>query len=434
MFWCRFLCILILCFSSFHADSVLPVKAVNSLEPYKDIHGNLASASIKALCDSLNKKFDILKTLETIEQQTESDFEKFEKMEDDTRLQLIHRHQVINLQTIKTLRNKRCKALTEAMKLIGMERHTVNVTSFFSDIIGWRTVYLRKVIEGINNGEYSLLISSLPEELLIEGYVPNVFSCAISFLTDQDERVDVYFDSDVDHLKVSHNKTSYVFSSGNNNKAGDFCNSSLREQTNALTGDVNKNKAKIEVLKDLFRHSEQQAFDSLKKDPNIIGEIQTILKNRKIKEIVFHGNTLRDMCPNCRATLVGYEILAIRQLLSQQLVVDNILCTLQEAIVELTQGEKPPVTCLVSSFIEYQEGYRSKDVSWNMNPSYDLLNLKNQTSADICTNFVNQYCFSEVEFLEALLQQNIREDTIRAALLGRLEYLKQARTIDKQKK
>jgi hypothetical protein len=101
---------------------------------------------------------------------------------------------------------------------------------------------------------------------------------------------------------------------------------------------------------DLYRHSEQRSFLQL----GIVEFIKSVVEIAKepVKEIVFHGNTLRDMCSNCRATLVAHEMLATRNvLMPDSELPDSFLCTLQEAFF-VKFKVRPIITCIVSSFIE----------------------------------------------------------------------------------
>lgn len=419
MFRCRVCCVLIGGVLSFCVGALAPVKGIDDLGKYRGIHCSLSEASIASMCVSLNKKLEILRNIESIDEGIRTDVERLANQIDA--IERKPHFKAIGLQKVRGsmtgVAKKRCDALSAAMKSLGIRNHSVTVESFKKDLVTWRNLYLEKVIDGIKKNEYSLLLAPLPEGLLMEGYVPNTFSCAVSFLTDSGKMVDIYFDLVNNSLKSSSVPTLFAFESGNSDDVEFFCDRSLREQSNALTGDLRKNPGIIRGPNDLFRHSEQQAFFSLNVSPDVIGEIKGKLAGNKIKEIIFHGNTLRDMCPNCRSTLVGYEMLSIRNALYGELTVDNILCTLQEAVVETTGTEKPPVTCLISSFVEYQDGYRSKDVSWLLKPSYNPLNMEDKAPSGVCTNFVNQYFFSNVEFLSILLK-HIKDNGVRFAIEG----------------
>jgi hypothetical protein len=421
--------LLLLCIPTF-SEAMLPVKGSASLETYEALHRQMSLVSMNQIAEMLNTKCKAIETLNVaifqiivdIKGQIEKNNSEIERISKIPHMAGVDKM----LVTCNIQLEKRLDDITSWMKKTfkgeydlktANEAEAKKVLQKYKTLIESDTV--AKINEGISKGNYNQLLGPFLLDFLpvnIGVLVPNTFVCAFTFVPlGKEAPLTIYVNTSGETCSstLDFDECS-AFLSGEKDKDSErFCNRALNVQIKAIGGDLGKKESTLKGPDDLFRHSEQRAFDELMK----IDFIESVKKivTFSVKEIVFHGHTLRDMCPNCRSTLVSHEIFTIRSQPS-----DAFLYILQNEIGKHTE-KRPSVTCLISSFIEYQEKYRSEDIGWNLTPSVNLLDPSIKAPSNICPNFVNQFAFSEREFLEILISKFIPSGEVGAKISAALK-------------
>jgi RNase P subunit RPR2 len=419
------------------SEAMLPVKGCVTFGEYEVLHRQISLISMNQIVEILNAKSKAVETLDasilnaifdirTQIEKNKSESERISKIPHMIGIDKV-------LLTCNIQLEKRLDDIANWMKKTFKGDYDLKVTdvemikelvqkykaSVMSDTV-------TKTVESVSKGNYNQLLGPFLLDFLsinIGILVPNTFVCAFTFVPvdDVEKPLSIYVNASVDPCRGTLNSSECsAFLSGEKDKDSErFCNRALGVQIKAIGGDLGKKESTLIGPDDLFRPSEQRAFDELIKS-DFIESVKRMI-TFSVKEIIFHGHTLRDMCPNCRTTLVSHEIFTIR---SQPY--DSFLYILQNEIEKHT-GNRPFVTCLISSFVEYQEDYRSKDIGWNFTPSVNLLNPNEKASSGICSNFVNLFAFSEKDFLEMLIPKLVFSGeagaNITAALKERLKQV-----------
>jgi len=298
----------------------------------------------------------------------------------------------------------------------------VNNKNFQERLEYWRKKLIFQIINGISNGNYAALISTLPNEFYLNAHIPNTFLCAFTFVTQNGNKINIF----VDNSKPSHTLSpKSIFISGITDS--DYSGSSLLLQTTALGGIIPTGKTRnVSGPQDLYRHSEQIAFHAMEMQDFINGIVSYIKKiinpEDNVMEIIFHGHTFRDMCPNCRATLIGHIISTTKKNLypMETFAVNSFLCLLQNKCLEQF-GNLPVITSVISSFLPYAP--RTSVNGWDQTPPIDLLDPTKLAPEGICPKFVNQFAFSEAEFLSGMIKnlQQVSQPELGNIIISKLE-------------
>ena len=299
----------------------------------------------------------------------------------------------------------------------------VNSKNFQERLKYWQEKLISQIIDGISNGNYAPLISTLPNEFFLDAHIPNTFLCAFTFFTENGNKINIFVDNSKPSLEISRNS---IFTSGITDS--DYSGPSLLLQTTALGGMIPSGKAKIvSGPKDLYRHSEQIAFHTMEIQEFINGIVE-IIKTQiestdKVTEIIFHGHTFRDMCPNCRATLIGHIINATKKSLypTETFALNSFIYLLQNKCFEQFKY-LPIITSVISSFLPYSP--RTPVHGWDQTPPIDLLDPTKLAPKGICPRFVNQFAFSEAEFLSEMiknLKSHLTDSVLEKEIISKLE-------------
>jgi hypothetical protein len=378
---------------------MVPVKACDSLKAFENIHHDIAIPSLVMQSVQLSDKFSkidgldaaLFETIKGIREEIASNEVSLLKLKQPYMfLPALPIPEKTITSSILQLR-KRLENIYTELKILGVDISNIETSKLPPLLAEYKKKFVKSMTDKISNGDYSSLFSSLPAVFFIDTHVPNTFTCAFTL-----DNSNIFVKNTGKNLvATSDSKESFVSTSGDGDE--DFFKSSLLVQSRAIGGSIPvvKMKPVSNTPVDLYRHSEQRSFTQL----GIVEFIKSVVATRKepVKEIIFHGNTLRDMCSNCRATLVAHEMLATRNVLMPgSELPDSFLCALQEAFFTKF-NVKPIVTCIISSFIEYED--RKKDSSWCLEPFINPLDVSAKASKGICLNFVNQFAFPEKDFL-----------------------------------
>lgn len=413
--------LIFLCFSfTCTTDAMLPIKGCVSLKEFKKLHMIIAEQNIKVQSVKLSEKFSAIDHLEKSLFDIIKDIKDGIKSNSDLISRLDKPFMVSQTVTKKNLESY-LSQLQKRMKDINTEINTVlgktvdlssgDISSISPVLIEYRDTLVKKMQDGIDRGDYSPLLSSFPTCLFVIAHVPNTFTCAFTLKT-AESLVDIFVKNGEKVLTVTSNPgESCVFESGDADE--DFFKPSLLVQTASLCGSIldSKMKSVSNTPADLYRHSEQKSFRQL----GVVDFLDAFIScvDKPVLEIIYHGNTLRDMCSNCRATLIAHEMLATRNVLVPDAELpDSFLCALQNAFFEKFK-KKPGVTCLISSFVEYDN--RKKDPTWSEEPPINLLDPSVKAPKGICPGFLNQFAFTEKTFLEKLapaLESKIKDGSV----------------------
>ena len=390
---------------------LLPVKGSDSLGSYEGVHRAIASENVSFFSAKLSEKLKVIdglsKSLSNVIVGIKGQIKAYR--DSISRLnELYMENSAISKKkyeaSIEQLQNKGKDINDQIEKLLGSKDNLLECddktrTSILEE---YKNKLVDQMVDGINRGDYSFLLSSLPACLFLPAHVPNTFTCAFTLKFDDLSTDDVYVKKDKKVFVVTRDSSeSFVFESGDTNE--DFFVTSMSAQVAALSGEISVAKVKKinNTPLDLFRHSEQKSFNGL----GVLEFVDSFVKdvNKRVVEIIYHGNTIRDMCPNCRATLVAHEMLTIKNNMEDSVLPDSFLCVLQNGCFDRFKM-KPIITCLISSFFEYSN--RADDITWNKKVNINLLNLSEKSPEGVCSSFLNQFAFSEKDFLEILCNIN----------------------------
>lgn len=387
---------------------MLPVKSCASLEAYYKVHEHIAYKNIEFWSTKLHKKLEIIDHLPSIltniivsiKEELQANQRSIAKIGEPFMEPLAVPKK--NLESSISQLTKKLEAISAEIEAITGKKLDLGACDeeiILPTLTEYQDILIKKNCSEISLGSYSTLLGSLPPCFFLPAHVPNTFICAFSLKT-ENELIDVFVKSNNGVFVITPNvQESFVFESGDSDK--DFFKiSALPAQTFSLSGSIPSTKIhKISNTPlDLYRHSEQKSFEEL----NLVEFVNAIVScvNHPVLEIVYHGNTIRDMCPNCRATLIAYELLAIKNELVPGIdLPDSFLCAIQNEFFRKFEV-KPIVTCLISSFIEYDD--RKKDVTWLKEVPINLIDPSVKSSEGICSRFLNQFAFSEKVFLDML--------------------------------
>lgn len=392
--------------------ATLPVKQCISLEKYGEIHKKMADISLQYQSELIVKKIAIIDTLVPTILAIEQDFNE--------RITLLRsfgnpitgkEYLTINLEsTVQTLQSKLDsmyqKLMSETLDKFPKTLGKVNHQNFQERLEYWQKKLISQIIDGISRGDYAPLISTLPNEFFLNAHIPNTFLCAFTFVTERKEEINIFVDYPENISGYVTTPTfNSIFTSGTKL---DHSGHAILLQITALGGIIPTKKMKtVSGPQDLYRHSEQIAFQAMKFQ-DFINEIASYIKDKidpedNVIEIIFHGHTFRDMCSNCRATLVGHIINSIKKSLypEEKFSFDSFMCLLQNKLLEQF-GKLPIVTSVISSFLPYSP--RTPVSGWDQTPPIDLLDPTKLAPKGICHRFVNQFAFSEAEFLSGIIK------------------------------
>lgn len=396
---------------------MLPIKGCDSLEDYDKIHQVMAYKNVEVLSARLSeklKKIDqfpdlLIKTVGDIRDEIQANQHSIEKIGKPFMEPLAIPKK--NLESSILQLTKKLEAIDAEMQVITGKKLnlvTCDGETVFPGLVEYKDAFIKKICTEIDSGDYSTLLGSFPSCFFVPAHVPNTFTCAFTLKISDEESINVFVKNNEQVFIITPEvEDIFVFESGDSDK--DFFKYSLLAQTFSLSGSVPTAKMNkvSNTPSDLYRHSEQKSFEGL----NIVEFVNAIAScvSKPVSEIIYHGNTIRDMCPNCRATLVAYEILAIKNEINSDIdLPDSFLCAIQNKFFEKFK-KKPIVTCLISSFIEYDN--REKDVTWVKDVPVNLIDLSKRSPRGICSRFLNQFAFSEKVFLEMLIKTMSQQKT-----------------------
>lgn len=388
---------------------MLPVKSCASLEAYEKMHRAIASRNIDFLSARLCEKLGIIDglpnvlkdTVVSIREELQANQRSIMKIGKPFMEPLAVPRK--NLESSILQLNKKLEAIGTEIEVVTGKKLDLRVCSEEAVLPGfmeYKDALIKRIYDEIVVGNYSTLLGSLPPCFFVSAHVPNTFVCAFTLKT-KAESINVFVKNNGKAFVITPNvQEAFVFESGDSDK--DFFKTSLLAQTFSLSGSVSPGKmSKISNTPfDLYRHSEQKSFEGL----NVIEFVNAIAScvSQPVLEIVYHGNTIRDMCPNCRATLTAHEILAIKNELVPDIVLpDSFLCAIQNEFFKKFKA-KPIVTCLISSFVEYND--RKKDTTWCEEVPINLINPLEKSPKGVCSRFLNQFAFSEKDFSDMLIE------------------------------
>lgn len=395
----RFLLIITLAVYTITANCMLPVKGVDDLALFTAMHQRLAHVVILSQvesfvekCKKLENSTDILRNLSSAETRLRDIDDK-----DPSRASVIADKKLFEetKKEFKRLFSRDERFIEIFDSDFDFEHDFDRAIDFYGEH------FLRKSIDDILSGNYGSMFSTLPKAY--NSPIFNTFVCAFSFIHEDGNISDIFLDDPILSTMYAvpedvrpYNDT-FVFISGESRKV--LAPMAIQVQASSLGGSIPLEifGRRIEGLESAFRHSEQKAFVMLY-GPRVVEHLRSKLSNLSpIREIVFHGCTLRDMCPNCCATLTSHEMLAYTSELGHRVNQESFLVYLQNSF--RSEETIPMVTSIVSSLIRY---YSADDepISWNLHTHTSLVDKTAVTEAGITPRFVNQFRLSERFFLE----------------------------------